>query len=316
MLRWVIAIAAALVVAAAAIAVLGITVLGPSSLVRAYLDALARGDATGALELPGVDDAGSSRLLLQDDALSGLRDLREVSTVPGPDGTWLVTYDWRAPSGEGRTTFSVRQVGWRLGVFPEWGFATTPLATLQLAVQHDPRFTVNDLETETGLDTGDPRPYAVLAPGSYVFSHESEFLRAEPVVVEMDGAGSYSATLDIQAAPAFAEQAGAEIRAFLEACAEQRVLFPTGCPFGQQIRDRVVSDPVWTIVQQPAVEVRPSATFGTWSIPATAATAHLVVDVRSIYDGSVSTFDEDVPFVARFDATIRGDRLRIVPADG
>jgi hypothetical protein len=35
-------------------------------------------------------------------------------------------------------------------------------------------------------------------------------------------------------------------------------------------------------------------------MPRTSAAAHLVVEVRSLFDGTVSTFDEDVPFTASY----------------
>ena len=44
-------------------------------------------------------------------------------------------------------------------------------------------------------------------------------------------------------------------------------------------------------------------------------TAHLVVDIQDLFDGSVSTFDEDLPFVAHYLVTILADdeTLQILP---
>ena len=41
-------------------------------------------------------------------------------------------------------------------------------------------------------------------------------------------------------------------------------------------------------------------------IPKTAGTAHLRVDVQELFDGSVSTFDEDVPFEVEFAIAFTG----------
>ena len=90
------------------------------------------------------------------------------------------------------------------------------------------------------------------------------------------------------------------------------MLFPTGCPFGQTIENRVVSDPVWTMVAFPEFEIVPGAEFGTWTTGRAPGTAHLVVDIQSLFDGTVSTFDQDVAFAVTYTATIDGDTLTLV----
>ncbi len=53
---------------------------------------------------------------------------------------------------------------------------------------------------------------------------------------------------------------------------------------------------------------------GTWLVPTTPAAAHLVVQVRSLFDGSLSTFDEDVPFDVSYTISFPGDgSLLITP---
>jgi hypothetical protein len=92
------------------------------------------------------------------------------------------------------------------------------------------------------------------------------------------------------------------------------VLFPTGCPFGKAISDRIVSAPLWTIEDVPDFEVVPGP-FGTWIAGPAPGTAHLVVDVQSLFDGSRSTLDEDVPFQARYSVDVSGDSLVATEAD-
>ena len=73
----------------------------------------------------------------------------------------------------------------------------------------------------------------------------------------------------------------------LDRCATQDVLFPTGCPFGQSVENRVVSTPKWSIVEYPTVQVEPGDDFDSWVVPSASGTAHLVVDVQSLFDGSI-----------------------------
>ena len=82
---------------------------------------------------------------------------------------------------------------------------------------------------------------------------------------------------------------------FLTGCATQEVLQPTGCPFGFIVEDRIASTPTWSISRAASVEVVPDG--ANWRIPAADAVAHIEVDIRSLFDGSVRHVSEDVPFL-------------------
>jgi hypothetical protein len=313
-LPWVGAFLVALLAGGGSVVALNATVFGPGDFVRVYLDALARGDAQGALALPGVDAAGAGDLLLTDDLLVGLGDVRQVSDVALGGDRHRVTMAWDSPAGDGSTAFDVERVGTRLGLFPEWGFAVSPVAVLSLDVQHDPRFTANGVAETTGRDTAGSVSYAVLVPGAYVFGHDTTFLHARPVTVLADEVGAaLTAEVDVEPTPAFGRALADEVRGLLTACATQHVLFPTGCPFGQGIENRVVSDPEWSIAEFPDLELEPGA-FGTWHAGPAPGTAHLMVDVQSLFDGSIEPFDQDVPFQAEYTVAIDGGTLQVTVA--
>jgi hypothetical protein len=312
-LPWVGAFLVALLVGGGSVVALNATVFGPGDFVRVYLDALARGDAQSALDLPGVDAAGVGDLLLTDDVLVGLSGIRQVSDVGLGGDRHRVTMAWGSPAGDGSTAFDVERVGTRLGLFPEWGFAVSPVAVISLDVQHDPRFTVNGVAESTGRDTAGAVSYAVLVPGTYVLGHDTTFLEARPVTVLADEVGAtLTARVDVEPAPLFARSLAAEVEEQLAACATQQVLFPTGCPFGQSIENRVVSDPVWSMIEFPDLELEPG-TFGSWEAGPAPGTAHLDVDVQSLFDGSIEPLDQDVPFQAEYSITIDGDSLLVTP---
>ncbi len=100
---------------------------------------------------------------------------------------------------------------------------------------------------------------------------------------------------------------------FLTACATQDVLLPTACPFGYQVEDRIVSPPVWAIAQQPTVTVTPDGAG--WKIPETEATAHIEVDIRSLFDGSIRHVSEDVPFLITGTITVLPDGSASIVVD-
>jgi hypothetical protein len=314
---WVGAFLVAALACTGAVVALNATVFGPGDFVRVYLDALARGDARSALDLPGVDAGSAGDQLLTDDVLTGLSGIRQIADVATGADRHRVTFDWTAPQGSGTTTFEVQRIGTRLGLFPEWGFAVSPTAVLALDVQHDPRFTANGVPSSTGLVGPGAIDIAVLVPGSYVLAHDSAFLRADDVTVLADDPGAVlTTTVDVEPSPAFAPALSDGAAAHLTACATQKVLFPTGCPFGETIRNRVVSDPEWTIVDLPdtaGLSVEPGP-FGYWVAGPAPATAHLVVKVESLFDGSLSTFDQDVPFEARYLVSAAGSALQLTDA--
>jgi hypothetical protein len=304
---WAVVVALAIAAGAGAVAALNATAFGAAGFVQVYLAALGRGDAAGALSMAGVTvDARDRTDLLVDDALAGPTAVHEVSVRAGDDGVELVTIAWSRGETEGVSTFAVERVGTRLGLFPEWAFAVSPVATVRLAVEHDPRF---DLNGEEASGSGD---FAVLVPGVYVVDHHSAYLQAAARTVVADRPGAtVGTTLDVQPAAAFEERLAGDIHDLLAACATQEVLFPTGCPLGHVVVNRVASAPEWSIVDEPRLAIAPGPEPGTWIVEV-AVTSHLVVDVQSLFDGSISTFDEDLPVEARYLATVGSDdALRI-----
>ena len=87
----------------------------------------------------------------------------------------------------------------------------------------------------------------------------------------------------------------------LQQCTTQSVLQPTGCPFGYAVPNCVVDGPTWSMVKGPAITLEPVDEG--WKIPPASATAHVTLDVKLLYDGTLSHVDQDVPF--QVDGTIR-----------
>ena len=310
-LAWVAALVVAALAATGTVVALNATLFGAGGFVAIYLDALARGDVSDALSLPGVEVRGAtaqgSALLLQNGTLGGLSGIHQLGDEERGGSHW-VTVGWTTPHGQGTTTFEVHRIGTRFGLFPEWGFAASPLATVSLSVQNDARFTVNGVQEVSPSRSDKAVDYAVLVPGSYTFSHRTALLTADPQTVVADTAGqTVTATVQPRADSAFLAAVSSVVHKQLDACATQTVLFPTGCSFGQTITNRVSGAPVWSIESYPHISITPASTFGTWQIPATPGTAHLKVAVTSLLDGSVSAFDQDVPFQLRATITLGAD---------
>jgi hypothetical protein len=306
-LLWLAALVIAALAGAGSVVVLNATVFGAGGFVSVYLDALARGDVSDALSLPGVDVRGGNELLLQDGTLAGLSGIHQLSDEERGGAHWI-TMGWISPHGSGTTTFQVKRIGTRFGLFPEWGFAASPLATVSLAVKNDARFTLNGVQEVSATRSDDPVDYALLVPGSYTFGHRSTYLTAAPHAVLADTVGEdLSATVRPEANAAFVAGVSAQLHRALDACTRQAVLFPTGCSFGQSIQNRVTGVPAWTMVHYPTIRIKAGSEYGSWAVPATPGTAHLTVAVTSLFDGAVSEFDQDVPFQLRATITLGAD---------
>ncbi|TXK18956.1 hypothetical protein [Homoserinibacter sp. GY 40078] len=300
---WVGAIALVGATIVGGIAIANATVFSASAFVDDYLDALALGHVDEVLALPGVSVAsGADRTLLDPDALGETTFAVVGDTEIG--GTHRV--DVADASGDISTTFVIERVGTRFGFFPEWGFARSPVSPLTVEATGDRRVTVGEVWID--LPSSGSATFAVLSPASYRLAHTSTFLTADPVDAVALG-GELTARIDVVPSDAFETAAQEGLEANLSSCVSQEVLFPTGCPFGYAIENRVVSPPLWTISEMPAARLAPSDQLGVWAIPATTGVAHLSVEVQSLFDGSVSTLEKDVEFEASYlvafdDATV------------
>ena len=301
-------IAAAVAIAAFAglVVVLNATVLSAAGYVESYLAALQRHDAVTALELAGDPPATSRRTDLLVAAAIVPVTVVEVTAGDEVDGITPVTVAFEVGGRSGVTQFTLQRTGALFGLFPSWGFVESPLASVEITVMHTTEFTANGIALRTPAQN-EPVRYLAFSPGILTLEHESSLLVATPETVLVDSSTA-RATLDARASETFIAQVQAEVDAYLAGCASQQVLMPSGCPFGQRIADRIVSAPEWSIVSSPIIALDPTATPGEWTTPTAPGVARLVVDVKSIYDGEVETFDEPVPFSVGFTVTFVGAR--------
>ncbi|MBH0052831.1 hypothetical protein I6E74_01450 [Salinibacterium sp. SWN139] len=316
------------------------TLFSASGFVRSYLGALARHDMASALQIADItlpeehgaasDDgsgatpidttgAGSMLLagahdLLRPSALSTIEEIAVVSQEKNADGSETVTFVFELDGQTSHSTFTVERDGSRFGVFADWKFVTAPLTIVRLTVTNAQEFTANGSEFVTpAQDT--PAPFVVLTPSSFEISHDSTYLTASPITVSATEPGdTVRASLDVVANQTMIAQVQREVNDYLDECATQVVLLPTGCPFGQPMANRIVTTPEWSIASYPEVSLVPGSETGTWLMPETDAAAHLNVDVRSIFDGSVSTFDKDVDFTASYLVTFMPEDELLITA--
>jgi hypothetical protein len=269
-----------------------------------YLEALERRDIAAALTLPGVAvPEGVSELALTRDALVGPTASRIVGVVERPDGTRTVTAAYELGGRSYRTDFSVEPAAPLFLLFSGWRFAETPVAVLTVEVVNDAGFRVNGLPGDAGGDG--VADLAVLTPSLAVLDQDAAYLEADDVPVPVVSAAGARGRVEVRASDEFTASVQEEVDAFLDECAEQEVLQPAGCPFRRVVDDRILDRPQWSIAEYPAIEIVPAD--GAWLVSPTPGTAHITVDVVSLFDGSVSTLDEDVTFEVAYRIELRDD---------
>lgn len=295
----------------------------PSAFVTSYLTMLAEGRTTEALQLPGVAvdssvlessglDVTATDALLRPAALGSLTDIR-IEDEQTADEITSVTASYRAGGHPGTTTFRVRSSGMH-GLTPGWAFATSPLSEISLTVTGSMSYAVNGFTIDkrqvspSGPDA-DPVaaiPMLVFTPGAYAISIDTPVATSSGTSVLADvPLRAVDVDVTAQPTPKFVETVQERVDGFLAECAKSQVLQPAGCPFGLQVRNRAVSVPVWSITQNPTVTVQ--AHGAGWIIPSAAGTAHITVEIQSLFDGEITDRDEDVPFLVGGQITMMPD---------
>jgi hypothetical protein len=308
----------------AALGGLNQTIYGASSFVERYLGAIADDDIATASTTPGVAlDAELAALGLPENVSTamfrsevieaGPEDIRIVSDVTNPDGTHSVTASYRLDVSIVETTFDVRPLAPLYGVLARWEFAVSPVAVIDVTAAHNPLFTVGSLTLDTrATKTGDEltaftqvAPYLVIAPAVYEFGYTSTLLEAVPTAVPVEPNARAAVTVDSVPTATFVERVQIQVDDYLNTCTTQPVLQPAGCPFGTEIDDRVVSEPVWSMVSIPVVTLAPGESA--FEMPPTEGVAHISVEVQSLFDGEIFQLEEDDPFMLALTASIRPD---------
>lgn len=296
---------------------------GPSAFVERYVSLLASGRAADALGVPGVAvdsahlaDAGlpenASDALLRRDALTALTDIRTLGER-AVDGAVEVTVGFRAGGNEGSSTFEVAQDGWT-GILPSWRFVESPLAVIDVTIRGSMAFDVNGFALDKrqvsplGVEAPplDPVALLVFSPGLYRVSVDTAIAKTPGADVLAD-APMARVPLELQAEPTeeFVSVVQERVDAFLDDCATQQVLQPTACPFGFVVQNRIANLPTWSITSYPEVTLVPDGAG--WAVPPVEAVAHISVDIRSLFDGSVRTVEEDVAFGLDAEITVLPD---------
>lgn len=272
---------------------------GPARLPALYLGLLDRGDAAGALALPGVDVPGSPGAadgLLRGSTLSAVTAVRHVSTRDLGDGVMLVrmaaTVDGERVEPEYRVVRT--DDGWR--------FAVSPLAELEIRSEGIGQLRINGFGVERARLNADGTAFQstqralVFTPARYRIEADDPFATASATLAPVWQPGAV-VRVRLEGVPTaeFRERIEEAVHDKLALCASSTALFPADCPFGYAVVDRIAGDPSWSVPALPHIQVE--AGPDAWRIMPVSSLAIIDVPIRSLYDGIVRDRAFEVPFL-------------------
>ncbi len=310
--RWGGAAAALLGLGAASFAFAAVTTATPEAHVLRYLEALADDDLAAAARLAGVPDGDP--LPLGDDGEPSI--VRIVGRLDADNGSARVLAEYGSEQDAVTAVFTLTPGPAHLGVVPVWQFARSPVATAAVAVDHHDRLRVNGRVVQAA-DAGEFVELAVFVPSLLTARVVEPHVQAQPVSRRVDGSSRVSIELTAEPTALLHRVVVRELEQFLLDCTEQRVLLPTGCPFGRTVSERVVDPPIWQLVSPPEVEIVPGRTPGRWGVVGDAE-LHLTVQLQRLRDGALSELEETIRATLSGDVVLteNGPELTIYPPGG
>ncbi|WP_237243414.1 hypothetical protein [Rothia nasimurium] len=307
---------AALVIALTSLALINRLVYGPQGQVRAYFAAVREGDGSKALGILGAQVPDASAAMLNGGALkasfAGLKDLstRAVTVTDGGDrATVTVTYTLDGEAGS--TDFYLHKVGSHWGVFDQWQIDAGELPTVEITSNSVEAATLNN--TKVAVEGG-TRKFAVLYPGSYTVTYESALYTAGSQTVDVTAPSSGPSPLTVELTPSEAAVTSVQqqIKTYLDTCAAQNSLYPTGCPFEYDFSGRVDGDVTWLVTEYPQPEV--TLAGGKWALGKSSGKAEISFTELDLYTGETQQVTKTVSFSLKGSLTASGETLTFTPA--
>lgn len=310
LLIFMLAVAASIVT----IAVVNTNDFGPEKSVANYLAALKEGDGAKALGLLNAKVPAANAAVLDGEALASsqeaMTDLMIADAVDGPDESKIVSVSYTLNKKALSTDFKLTQGPRQWLFFNSWVMVPSTLPVINASVVNANQAIIN------GVDVNMPEgknSFAVLYPGSYELEYRSPLFAAPPVTRTVSAPGEAIPAVGLATGPTsdLLAQVGGAIGKYLDTCAEQAVLLPTGCPMSAGTNNRVLSPVEWSVVEYPAITITPYG--GQWIIPPLSVKAQVQYQEQDLFTGLVSEVKdaEDFGFTAKL--SITGTDVSVTP---
>ncbi|MFP5315175.1 MAG: hypothetical protein ACLGHS_07335 [Actinomycetes bacterium] len=284
-------------------------VYGPHQQVESYLEALRQGEGERALGLLNATVPDANAALLDGPALQratrGVENVEVGTPRPAGDNRVEVDVSYTIADTEHTTAFLLERTGTEWLFFNRWEFVPSALPTLEVSVINQNEATLNG--TRVLMPEGRNR-FAVFYPAEVEAHYTSEYFAAPAQTAAVTDRRQAPTRINLATAatPALSEAVAAQLKTFLDTCAEQTVFQPANCPFGFETENRVAGPIDWSITEYPEVRIEPFN--GDWIISPLTGTVLLETRLQDLFTGIIEpvSVPQEFGFTARLAVTEEG----------
>ena len=233
----------------------------PQQQVASLQQYLAAGDGARALGLMQAAVPKGDAVALDGEVLKrtqdGITDFTVDAAVPSdkdPD-LRLVTAHYQAAGVDKESTYTLRHTGKNWLFFDTWAFEPSTLPTVKIKANTVNEVNVNEqaIPLKAGTST-----LPVFYPAVLDASFSTKNFQADTRGVVVTGVGKQPVQIALKTQPTkeFIASISTKVKKYLDGCATQQVLMPSGCPFAYNTPARVDSSSIkWSIDKYPTIDV-------------------------------------------------------------
>lgn len=312
--RWLLVLMLAVAASIVTIAIVNTNNFGPEKTVANYMAALKDGNGAKALGLLNAKVPAANAAVLDGEPLAqsqeALQNLSIADAVAIPDNKESVTVSYSVGETGFSSQFTLEKGPKHWIFFDSWQMVPTTLPTIDASVVNANQASINGANANM---PGGNNSFAVFYPGNYEFEYRSDLFAAPPVKRTVTGAGQPVPAVALATGPTsdLLSQVDGTIRKYLDACAKQAVLLPTGCPMSAETSNRVLSPVTWSIVEYPAITISPYG--GAWIMAPLSVKAQVAYQEQDLFTGLVSEFKKADTFDFSAKLSIDGTTVAVTP---
>ncbi|MEE1622358.1 hypothetical protein ACQ3I4_04765 [Zafaria sp. Z1313] len=290
-------------------------VFGPQRVVMDYFGHLQAGEGALALGMLGTGSPDGNALLVDGDGLraatSAIEDFEVESLERAAGGDATVTTAYSVDGRRYQTQFRLEHAGTEWLFFDRWRLVSPGPQVLRVTADTTNEFTVNGLASPLADGAQD---LPVLLPAVVTASYEEKYFEAAEERRIVNSPSGVRTPLGLVTRPtqALTDDISAELKAYLDRCAEQQVLKPAACPLSYDTNARVEASTInWDIVGYPKVEV--AAHEGGWVLNPLEVGTRITLVEQDLMTGLKEERSVEAGFGFTASLSVGTDSLRVVP---
>lgn len=293
---WLLGLLLAIAVAVLTVFLVNDRVFGPERQVRAYFEALSAGDGESALGILNARVPDANAAMLDGPALrqaaDSLEDVDIGAASFSDDARATIEVNYTLAGKKAATTYLLAKTGTEWLFFDTWTFVPTELPTIAVSVVNQDTATLNGMPVAT---PGGQNTFAAFYPGEYESHYTSPYFAAPAQSTLVTSRKDKDRiNLATKATDKLRADVGEHVREFLDQCATQKVLQPTGCPFYFDTENRIVGNIKWTISTYPQITIEPAN--GGWRVHPLSGTALLTTTEQNLFTGQLIPLNIETDF--------------------